>query len=182
MKGKQGHASEYNLCEGIQRIKSLSGSEISPFIFPAHVSVTLHTALQLRLLTPSVCPQPSVSKKTIYACRPPRGWTTHEPFKIRRNKMCIYRRHLLVAEKPVLLQRYQSTRRHNRGNALILSKCSLTESFMFFFFFSFLKCFVVLICCSMQSALHTLTVMLSPTSLCWIASDGEDFLCHYDHI
>lgn len=140
MKGKQGHASEYNLCGGIQRIKSLSSSEISPFIFPAHVSVTLHTALQLRLSAPSVCPQPSVSKKTIYACRRPRGWTTHEPFKMRRNKMCIYRRHLLVAEKPVLLRRYQSTRRHNRGNALILSKYSLTESFMFFFFFPEVLC------------------------------------------
>lgn len=46
-----GHIFEYNLREGIYRINSLSGSEISPLCFPAPASVTLHTAVQLRLLT-----------------------------------------------------------------------------------------------------------------------------------
>lgn len=63
---RQRHVFESSRCESFYHINSLSSSEISPFIFSTPASVTLHTAVQLRLF--AQCVSSSSSQQTDIVC------------------------------------------------------------------------------------------------------------------
>lgn len=63
---RQRHVFESSRCESIYHINSLSSSKIYLSIFSIPASMTLHTAMQLRLRI--VCPQPEVSRQAMFAC------------------------------------------------------------------------------------------------------------------
>lgn len=102
----------------------------------------MHTAVQLRLLAQSVCLQAAVSTQTMLACMHIGGtswyqkndFTGAEKKENLKVKMPGFLKIHFIAVKPqeILSTDKRALRRYNHGNALILSKCSLIESLLFF--------------------------------------------------
>ena len=172
-----GRVFEYNLCRGIYRINSLSSSEISSLYFLHLRSWPCIRCCSLDCweFASSACCQHA---DNVCMHAPTRAglmcidglYMSSREEEEEGKKGCIYYHHRFYCSETCLVPEILNThkralRRYNGGDAPILSKCSLTESYCFFF----LRRFVARLACENQSALYTWVTMASasPRALLW---------------